>query len=114
MVLGKVRQVTLQETTLCRRLIAGVGLALLAACGDSPTAPAGDTGALTVTISGVTAGSAAAVRVTGAFLDSTISRTTTFSVLAPGVYTIAAANTTGPAPLYSAALTQTATVVAGQ
>ena len=85
---------------------------LLAAC-DKPIAP-GDTGSLTVRISGLPAQSPAVVTLNGPSLNSTIASTTTFHALTPGTYTVGAPNVQGATPRYPTALTQTIEVVAGE
>jgi hypothetical protein len=66
---------------------------LAVACSEGITPPGPATGSLLVTISGLAAGTSAAVTVTGpAGFTRTVTATETLSALAPGTYTIAAAN----------------------
>jgi hypothetical protein len=84
------------------------------ACDDSPAAPR--TGALTVTVAGLPAGTSADVVVTGPSLSvpRPVAATTTLPALAPGAYTVAAADVSVGETLWSASpATQTVQVRAG-
>ncbi|WP_332862824.1 PQQ-dependent sugar dehydrogenase [Janthinobacterium svalbardensis] len=92
-------------------------LALLAACGGGHHHPAPDaaTGSLAVTISGLPAGMAGAVTVTGpASYSKTLTASTTLTGLAPGAYAISAASVAqGTQTLAPTPVTQQVQVNAG-
>ncbi|MCC6928838.1 MAG: hypothetical protein IT359_07595 [Gemmatimonadaceae bacterium] len=115
-----------RRTRLARSLAAAaltLGALAATACGTSeggnatgsngPDTP--KTGALTVTVAGVPAGSSAAIQLTGsAGYARTISATETVSALAPGAYELSASDVTAGADRYGATpRTQGVTITAG-
>jgi hypothetical protein len=79
----------------------------LAACGDDdgPTNPTVQNGSLAITVSGLPAGTAGAVTITGPnSFSQTATATTTLSV-APGTYTVAAAQVLNGTTRYNATIT---------
>ena len=92
-------------------------LALLAACGGSHDhhPPGATTGSLTVTISGLPAGVAGAVTLSGpASYSKTLTASTTLTDLAPGAYTLSAASVAqGTQTLAPTPVTQQVQVTAG-
>ena len=103
-----------------RLYLLGLVYCLLCACGGgggsggTPTPPATTTGSLVIAISSLPAGSNGAVRVTGPnnFAQDVV-QSTTLTLLAPGSYTLAAANVTvGSATWTPSPVTQTIVVTA--
>ncbi len=87
------------------RSLAAAALAMvsLAACSSDKTVSPPANGSLTVTVSGLPAGTNASINVTGTSFTQAVTATTTLSV-APGSYTIAASSVTVGTTVYNAAV----------
>jgi hypothetical protein len=97
--------------TAARKHISSVLLLVLLGCSGDPGGPSG--GTLSVTIQGLPIGSSAAVSISGPNgYNQSLANSQTFTGLAPGVYTVTAADVTvGTAPYQPSPSSQTVAVV---